>query len=161
MRLVLLRHAHAGDRDPTRYPDDAERPLTAKGRKIQARTSRALKKLGVRCDLVLTSPWRRAAETAAILADALGLEAPRVSDALAAPPDLDRLGRDLADVDPGATVVLVGHEPWLGELGSLLLAGGTDRLAIDFPKSGLLCLELERLEPGAARLRWFLRPKLL
>ena len=65
MLLLLIRHAHAGERDPDRWPDDRDRPLTDKGRKIQRKMSRALGKLDLVPTMVLASPWARAAETAA------------------------------------------------------------------------------------------------
>ena len=64
MLLLLVRHAHAGDRDPTQWPDDSQRPLTDKGRKTHAKVSRALRNLELAPELVLTSPWLRALQTA-------------------------------------------------------------------------------------------------
>jgi phosphohistidine phosphatase SixA len=55
---------------------------------------------------------------------------------------------------------MVGHSPWMEELGSLLLAGSTTHLNIDFPKSGVLAMDLQSLEPGAGVLRFFLRPRM-
>ena len=45
MLLLLNRHAHAGVRDPAQWPDDRERPLSDKGRKVQRDVSRALRRL--------------------------------------------------------------------------------------------------------------------
>jgi phosphohistidine phosphatase SixA len=53
----------------------------------------------------------------------------------------------------------VGHEPWTGELASLLLTGDPHRLTVDFPKSGVLGLGTEELSAGGAVLEFFLRPK--
>ena len=64
MLLLLNRHANAGERDPAQWPDDRDRPLTDKGRKVQRDVSRALRKLDLTPSLVLTSPWLRAAQTA-------------------------------------------------------------------------------------------------
>jgi phosphohistidine phosphatase SixA len=58
-------------------------------------------------------------------------------------------------------VALVGHSPWIEELAALLLTGSADGLAIDFPKSGLLGVEADRMEAKGAALRFFLRPKML
>ena len=68
MLLLLNRHANAGERDPAQWPDDSDRPLTDKGRKVQGEVSRWLRKRDLAPTLVLTSPWTRAAQTAGILA---------------------------------------------------------------------------------------------
>jgi phosphohistidine phosphatase SixA len=46
------------------------------------------------------------------------------------------------------------------DLASVLLGGSTTSIRIDFPKSGVVGIELERMEPGAGELRFFLRPKM-
>ena len=62
---------------------------------------------------------------------------------------------------PPESVLLVGHEPYLSRLISLLTTGGAD-LAMDFKKGGLCKLEIEKLSYGrCARLAWLLTPKLM
>ncbi len=162
MLLLLIRHAHAGDRDPDRWPDDRDRPLTDKGRKTQRSVSRALGKLDLAPGRVLTSPWARAAETAEILVSELSLRAPAVPvEALAAEPDLVRLADDIGDPGPDAIVALVGHSPWMEALAALLLTDSATGVRIDFPKSGVMGIDLERPAPGAGELRFFLRPKMV
>ena len=56
-------------------------------------------------------------------------------------------------------LALVGHEPWMGELASLLLSGSPTRLGIDFAKSGVMGIEVSALEPAAGRLRFYLTPQ--
>jgi len=162
MLLLLIRHAHAGDRDAERWPDDRDRPLTDKGRKTQRKVSRWLGEHGLTPANVLTSPWARAAETAKILAEELALPQPPIPcTALATAPDLSRLADDIGEPGSGAIVALVGHSPWMEELAALLLVGSTASLRMDFPKSGVLGLDLESVEAGAGELRIFLRPKLV
>ena len=159
MLLLLVRHATADDRDPSRWPDDRDRPLTDKGRKTQRRVSRLLGRLDYTPSLVLTSPWLRAAQTAQILVETLELENPPVPcDALASDPDAIRLAECVGEQGPNAIVALVGHSPWMEELSALLLGGSISALRIAFPKSGVMGIDLERLEPGAGELRFFLRP---
>src|SRR5688572_27723234 len=69
MLLLLVRHAHAGDRDSSKWPDDTQRPLTDKGRKTHAKVSRTLRNLELAPELLLTSPWLRALQTAGIMHD--------------------------------------------------------------------------------------------
>ena len=162
MLLLLIRHAHAGDRDAERWPDDRDRPLTDKGRKTQRKVSRWLGQHDLTPTNVLTSPWARAAETAQILADELALPQPPIPcTALATAPDLSRLADDIGEPSSNAMVALVGHSPWMEELAALLLVGSTASLKLDFPKSGVLGLDLESVEAGAGELRIFVRPKLM
>ena len=162
MLLLLVRHADAGDRDPAQWPDDRDRPLTDKGRKVQRRVSRALGERKLVPTLVLTSPWARAAQTAEVLVTELGLDrAPVPTGNLAASPDLIRLADDIGEPGADAMVALVGHSPWMEELAALLLAGSTTGLRVDYPKSGVMGIELERPAVGAGALRFFLRPKML
>jgi len=162
MQLLLVRHADAGDRDPDRWPDDRDRPLTDKGRKVQRRVSRSLGEQQLVPTLVLTSPWTRAAQTAEILVSELGVpHAPIPSAALAAPPDLSRLADDIGEPGSDAIVALVGHSPWIEELAALLLTGQPTGLRVDYPKSGVMGIDLEKPAPGAGELRFFLRPKMI
>ena len=161
MLLLLNRHANAGDRDPAQWPDDRDRPLTDKGRKVQSDVSRFLRKRDLAPTLVLTSPWTRAVQTAQILVEGARVGQPPVScEALADDPDLVRLQECVGDQPPASIVAMVGHSPWMEELGSILLAGSRAGVRIDFPKSGVLGIELDRLEPGTGELRFFLRPKM-
>ena len=159
MLLLLNRHANAGERDPAQWPDDRDRPLTDKGRKVQRDVSRALRKLDLTPSLVLTSPWLRAAQTAEILVEAARVERPAVPcDPLAE--DLIRLTDHVGEQPGDAIVAMVGHSPWMEDLASLLLAGSATHLRLDFPKSGVIGIDLAALEPGAGELRFFLRPKM-
>ena len=78
MLLLLNRHADAGARDAAQWPDDRDRPLSDKGRKVQSEVSRWLRKRDLAPTLVLTSPWTRAAQTAAILAEVARVAQPPV-----------------------------------------------------------------------------------
>jgi phosphohistidine phosphatase len=159
MLLLLLRHAHAGDRDPQRWPDDRDRPLTDKGRKTQRRVSRMLGDMELVPTYVLTSPWVRAAQTAEVLVAELELSRPATpTENLARTPDLSRLADDIGEPGNNAIVALVGHSPWMEELASLLLTDSATGIRIDYPKSGVMGIDLERPAPGAGELRFFFRP---
>src|SRR5262245_11043253 len=114
MELYILRHGLAGSREEWTSPD-AERPLTGKGRSRSRAAAQGLARLGVAPDVILTSAYLRAAETAHLTA--AELHAP-VEEAQALEPG--KLGRGwwalLQRYDVGASVVLVGHEPDLSEL---------------------------------------------
>jgi phosphohistidine phosphatase len=156
--LLLIRHAEAANRDQDRWPDDTTRPLVGKGRKRHRRMARRLRRRGLVPRLLLASPLLRAWETAEITAEETGSPPPVSCEALAGPPQLERIATAIGRRDDDAVVGLVGHEPWLGELASLLLVGD-GRLAVDFPKSGVLGLRLERVAAGAGTLDFFMRPR--
>jgi phosphohistidine phosphatase SixA len=67
----------------------------------------------------------------------------------------------VGDPPQGAIVAMVGHSPWMEELAAILLGGSASSLRIDFPKSGLMGIEVEKLVSGAGELRFFLRPKMV
>jgi phosphohistidine phosphatase len=99
--LWLLRHGDAADGSP-----DAERPLTKKGEKQSRNAGRALAALGVTVDACLTSPKLRAADTARLACEALGIE-PQLEPKLSGGPfDAEALAAGLGD-----NVLLVGHDP--------------------------------------------------
>jgi phosphohistidine phosphatase len=99
--LWLLRHGDAADGSP-----DAERPLTKKGEKQSRNAGKALAALGVKIDACLTSPKIRAADTARLACEPLGVE-PHLEPKLAGGPfDAEALAAGL-----GEHVLLVGHDP--------------------------------------------------
>jgi phosphohistidine phosphatase len=152
MQLLLIRHADAGERDPLRWPDDALRPLTARGRKRHRRVAKRLRRRGLVPTLLLSSPWLRAWETAELVSELTGAPPPVACPALAGPPDVPAIAAAVGRLRRDTILALVGHEPWLGELGSLLLTGDARRLSIVFPKSGVLGLTADAVEANGAAL---------
>jgi phosphohistidine phosphatase len=161
--LLLIRHAAAAERDPAQWPDDSQRPLTDKGRKVQAKVARFLRQNDLTPTLVLTSPWVRAMQTAEITVEGARIAgAPVPCEALADEPDLARLGECVGRQSPEAIVALVGHSPWMEELAALLLGSSERSVRVDYPKSGVMGLDVgDELRAGGAELRFFIRPKLV
>ncbi len=161
MLLLLIRHAAAAARDSTQWPDDSQRPLIDKGRKVHAKVARFLRKNDLTPTLVLTSPWVRAVQTAEITVEGARLTKPPVDcDALAEDPDLASLAECVGRQPPEAIVAMVGHSPWMEELAAILIGCASSN--IDFPKSGVMGLEVGgELAAGEAALKFFVRPKLV
>ncbi len=158
-----MRHAPARERDITDAEDDAQRPLTSDGEKKARRIARGLRALDVSFDLIFASPLERAQATARIVAGELGLEdAFRLHEELAPKGDPETLIEQLARLaERPKRVLLVGHEPYLGRLTAMLVAGNTGA-EIKFKKGGLCRLSVDALRYGAcARLEWLLPPRLL
>ena len=82
MDLYLVRHAIAEDRDHARWPDDADRPLSAKGIERFEREARGLATLVPDVDILLASPFSRAWHTAEILTKEAGWPPPVRADEL-------------------------------------------------------------------------------
>jgi phosphohistidine phosphatase len=119
--------------------------------------------LGIAYDLILSSPLRRARETSDLVVEVMRHTSRAVETDLLKPgASISALVTFLRRNHPARnSILLVGHEPDLGNLLSLLTTGDTG-LAVDFRKGGLCKLEAGRLRPGrCATLCWFLPPKIL
>jgi phosphohistidine phosphatase len=99
--IWLLRHGEAEDGSP-----DAERKLTEKGERQARAVGEALIKLGVELDACLSSPKVRAADTAKLACEALGVDVQLEPKLAGGPFDADELAAGLGD-----HVLLVGHDP--------------------------------------------------
>jgi phosphohistidine phosphatase len=154
----MVRHAIAHERGSA-YPDDALRPLTPEGRAKMAEAAAGLAKL-FRPEVILTSPLVRARETADIVREACGAPPAKELDALASG---DHRALVAAANETGALrVMAVGHQPWMSELLSYLLAGESHAMVGEFKKGAAALVSAEqRLEPGACLLAWLLQPAAL
>ena len=160
MRLILMRHAHAGEADPRRWPDDRQRPLSDKGRRKHAVVADALRRMGVRFDRLLSSPLVRARQTADIIAAVYG-GAPAIEEtpALGDRATLADLLAALARLPADAAVLCVGHEPFLSEAEAALISRGGP-VRIEMRKSGLAGLDFKgRPVAGAGTLLYHFRPR--
>jgi phosphohistidine phosphatase len=163
MELYLLRHGLAVERGTRGYEDDAARPLTPKGRRQIRKTAEAVRRLAPKLDLILSSPLLRAKQTAETLARELNWkERLKFTKALAPAGSAAHLLRQLGREKPApARVLLVGHEPDMSQLISLLTTGDR-KLQLDLKKGGMAKLEAETLRGGkCATLAWLLTPKQL
>jgi phosphohistidine phosphatase len=161
MNLYVLRHGIAAEPGAPGYEKDSDRPLIPRGERQLRQIAAAMKKMDLRFDLILSSPFLRARQTAAIIVESLTLKKqPGFSDALTPDGNPKALIRQLNELMPvPENILLVGHEPCLGKLIALLAAGNTS-LEIDFKKGGLCKLEAEYLLYGrCAKLVWLLTPR--
>src|SRR5436190_19201394 len=144
MDLYILRHGIAASKNDRRYPEDADRPLTAEGQKRTLGIARRMKHLGLTFDLILSSPFARARQTAEITASVLGCKSKvRFSEHLVPAGSKRALIQQLkAQKQKRKRLLLVGHEPYLSELISTLLTGKPG-LPLDLKKGGLCKLEAD------------------
>ena len=161
MNLFIFRHGLAVEHGSPGYSDDASRPLTVEGKAKLRDIARAMEKLVLNFDVILSSPYRRALQTAKITAEKLDLEKKLAfSDELAPGGSAKELIHHINQIKPRPeNVLLVGHEPYLSELISLLVSGGPG-FSVTLKKAGLAKLSTPALKHGrCASLEWLLTPK--
>jgi phosphohistidine phosphatase len=168
MILYLLRHGIAVDRDAADSVTDADRPLTPKGERRMQREATAMQALGLNFDEIFTSPLIRAKRTAGIVAEAYEAKG-RVITTEALAPGLG-FGARLDQQSPIVVLLrqrdlesalLVGHEPDLSHLASLLLTGNLN-LKLQLKKGGLCAIDVQDLTTCTEnKLLWLLAPKQL
>jgi len=146
-QLWLLRH---GEAEPHDTRPDPERRLTPRGERQGIAAGRALRTLGVEFAAALTSPRVRAADTARLACESLGIESV-VHEPLSGDFDADEARALMAGQDADARVLLVGHEPDFSNVVYDLTGG-----RIDLKKGGIAAL---RLDGTRAELIVLLRPR--
>jgi phosphohistidine phosphatase len=161
MNLYILRHGLAVDHGAAGYPNDADRPLTPKGKRKLRKIAKAMQSLQLSFDLILSSPYTRARQTAELVADALRQRRKlEFSEDLVPNGSFQELIQYLNRLKTRAEdVMLVGHEPYLSGLISLMVSGDSD-FRVVLKKGGLCKLTIESLRHGrCAALEWLLTPK--
>lgn len=162
MDLYLVRHAVAFKRDSACWPNDADRPLTPDGEEEFVPLARSLGDLVPGVEALLSSPYARAWRTAEILADETPWPVPGVFPALEPDVSPRKVFAALGTYEGLGSLALVGHRPSLHALAAYLLTGSEDGLNIGLKKGGAACLRFDGApEPGGAKLRWLLTPKVL
>lgn len=178
MQLILIRHALAQDKKQFAKTgkNDALRPLTKEGRRVIAQVSKNLKKIIPRFDVLATSPWTRAKETAEILSrfyisPSVRNKKTKNHDAKMTQTDelipnknfasflkwVASLNTKNKSKKDEFVVACVGHEPHLSKLAGFLLTG-QKKSFVEFKKSGVCVLKLEKSKPGKAILQLLLPP---
>jgi phosphohistidine phosphatase len=156
--LYLVRHGIAASASAN--TSDADRALTEQGTRKTIRVAHGLRGLNVKPAAILSSPLRRAQETAEIMASILAPKVPvELYPALA-------FGHEPRDVLQGLRshrraeqVMLVGHQPDMGELASFLLTGSSNLVPLPFKKAATAAITVPSLPPRSAGvLEWFLTP---
>jgi phosphohistidine phosphatase len=162
MELYIIRHGDAIDQNDPQVTGDAMRWLTDEGRDEVGISARLLAKLGVKPDLVLTSPMVRARQTAEIVADLVGSKGgPEVCDHLVYGGSLAGVLADITARDRPRRIVLAGHMPSVGALVGYL-AWGSPENGVPFRTAEICRIDLpdDAPAPGNGDLRWLIPPKI-
>ena len=155
MKIYFLRHGIAVEPEDWKG-NDYDRPLTSDGRERMEQEAKAIRKLDLDLDAILTSPLVRAKDTAAIVADALKLTVTE-DERLGGDFDVAALEAILQDHAEATALMLVGHEPSFGAVVGRLI--GEARL--ELKKGGLACVELPDAKTMTGELRSLITPKAL
>ncbi len=159
MDIYFLRHANAGE--PKLNPaKDEKRPLDKLGIEQSHDVGRALAAMDVTVDSVISSPLRRATQTAAVVANEIGHEDKVITDAALRPgAGYEQFQELLSRYIRKDAIMVVGHNPNLTEFLNKLLSGGANLRAIEL-KKGMIA-RVEKIGRKPAVLRWCMPPKLV
>lgn len=164
MNLYIVRHAIAVERGTAGYDDDndGERPLTDEGRKKMKKIVKGLRQLDIELDLILTSPYVRAHDTADILASGFKMKKKiAITDNLIPPGNFDKLIDEINEKYNVGSLALVGHEPMLSSFTSFLMSGNREA-AITLKKGGVCLLSADDLQQARrATVQWLLTPAIM
>jgi phosphohistidine phosphatase len=159
MVIFFLRHASAGKKRSNPKQDE-KRPLDKDGIEQCREVGRALAALDIQVDSIISSPLKRATQTAALVANELGYEGNLKLDAALHPEaTFDNFRALLRKNSKLESIMVVGHNPNLSEFCSLLLSRGIEPGAIDFKKGAVARVEHDGKD--GAELMWCITPRVL
>lgn len=165
MYLYIIRHATAEEREDfaKKNADDSMRPLTSKGRKKLQKVSLSLEKEFDKLDLIVTSPYLRAKQSAQVVADvADNAKITESAELVPHAPPQSLLKWLKSHCGQCKKVAVIGHEPHLSSFMSYLLSGTTTDNFIEMKKSSVALVEVgdfEDMAAGKAKLIWLVSPK--
>lgn len=159
MTLYLMRHGIA-EEFKLGHPD-SERALTQRGTLRTAMVARALERLKLDFDTIITSPFKRARQTAEIVARTTGFEKELIEDnrltPSVRPEETAQIITELGNVEH---VLMTGHEPNMSGTISHLVADG--ELSIDLRKAAVAAIRIDRMTADPrGTLLWYLTPAVI
>ena len=161
MEIYVVRHGIAIDRKDPKCPPDPERYLTEEGVEKTKRVAAGVAALSAAPDLMLSSPYVRATQTAEIFAAALDYPKQKIrrSDLLLPGAEPTLFFRELVKDKQTSTLFIFGHAPQLDDL--IATALGSKHHITSLKKAGVALIELKRVSPPSGQLLWLAPPKLL
>ncbi|MBY0360090.1 MAG: phosphohistidine phosphatase SixA [Candidatus Obscuribacterales bacterium] len=161
MRFYLVRHGVAVDRIDGDIKNDFQRPLTPDGRHESELVASGLKKLGVKPDVLITSPLVRARQTCEVFAEVLNYKnEPLICEALAPGGSISDIYKMAKVYQSANEYMFFGHEPDMMRFAQTLLWSSPE-LEIPFKKSGVCRIDVADIPPTMPGvLKWFITPKI-
>ena len=160
--LCIMRHGISVTRGTTAFPNDDDRPLTPEGKRKMKEIARGLARLGQKPDWILSSPLIRARQTAAIVAETLGLHLPfDLADSLRPGGSLESLLQLLGTHPERRRTMIVGHETDLSQMAARLI-GASRHARMGLKKGGCCLIRFDQNPPQPpGELLWWLTPRIL
>jgi phosphohistidine phosphatase len=162
MELFILRHGEAGQRSS--LATDQTRPLTSAGKVEIFEIAKALKTIGLKFDLVVTSPLKRAYDTAIIVSDIFNIgNRVQVWKELAPEGQRTEVYRKISQLREEYVVLIVGHQPLLGEMANdMIHKAKSSPCSLILKKGGLVRVRLlTKSNVPRGELRWLITPRIL
>jgi phosphohistidine phosphatase len=161
MELYIVRHGIAIDREEPKSPPDPERFLTEQGIEKTRQVAKGVAALGVEPDLMISSPYVRAMQTAEIFAAQFEYPKQKIRSTDLLKPGTEPMlfYKELSKDKDSATVFCFGHAPQLDDL--IAAALGLKHPVTALKKAGIALLDLKRISPPSGELAWLATPKLL
>ncbi len=162
MELFILRHGEAGKRLSS-ATGDKSRPLTSTGKTEVLEEARALKRIGIKFNVIVTSPLKRAYETANIVANVYKKKnILKIWNELAPEGSVTDVYQKISQFGPETSILMVGHEPQLTEITKgIINKDKTASCNIVLKKAGLVRINISKSNPSPkGELRWLLTPRI-
>jgi phosphohistidine phosphatase len=157
MIIYFVRHASAGEQlnNPKK---DEKRPLDADGIEQCGFIGRALAAINAQPDVMISSPLKRATQTASLIGNEMGYEAKLLLEPAMRPEgSFTDFRRMLEKYSKHEAIMVVGHNPSITDFLAKMIAKAGCEARIDFKKGAVARVETER---RAATLNWFFTPRL-
>lgn len=157
MIIYFVRHASAGQHVVNPKKDE-KRPLDADGIEQCGSVGRALAALNVQPEVIISSPLKRATQTASLIGNELGYEGKlQLEPAMRPEAPIAEFRRMLEKYAKYEAIMVVGHNPSITEFLARMIAKPGSEALIEFKKGAVARAETVR---QAARLNWMLTPKM-
>ena len=154
MEIYLMQHGPNFSKD-----QDPEESLSPEGEAQVSKAAEAIKKMGLKFDVILASPKKRSKQTAAIVAEAIGFPVDAIVETnwVKAMTPAEETIQYLKEFAAKESIMIAGHLPSLAEVASSLLTAGS-RATIQFERGGIGRIDVDALPTTEGRLRWYLTP---
>jgi len=154
MEIYLMQHGSALPKE-----QDPEEGLSPDGKARIHASGKALKKMGITFDVILSSPKKRSKQTASIVAEEVGFPPDKImeTEKVKAMTHPEETIKTLAKYAGNQRILIAGHLPSVAEVASFLLTEGS-KATIEFERGGCCRIDVENLLTHSGHLRWYLTP---
>ena len=154
MEIYLMQHGSALPKE-----QDPDEGLSPSGEERIRVSGKALKKMGISLDVILSSPKKRSKQTASIVAKEVGFPPEKIieTEKVKAMTPPEETIKALAEYAGNQRILIAGHLPSVAEIASFLLTEGS-KATIEFERGGCCRIDVEDLPTHSGHLRWYLTP---